>query len=31
VVIDQAHEAQLIGIGFDDRQMVEGVDLDCGR
>ena len=30
-MIDATHQAELISVGFDDRQMVDGVHLDGGR
>jgi hypothetical protein len=29
--MDEANEAQLVGVGFDNRQMVDGVDLNLRR
>jgi hypothetical protein len=31
VVVDKANEAQLVSVGLDNRQMVDGIDLDSGR
>ena len=30
-VINQADEAKLVGVGLDNRQMVDGIDFECGR
>jgi hypothetical protein len=30
-VIDEANEAQVVGVGFEKGQRVDGVDLDRGR
>ena len=31
IVLEEAHEAQLVGVGVDHGPMVDGVDLDRGR
>ena len=31
IVIDEADEAQLVGVGFENGQMLDGVDLDLGQ